>query len=267
MCPRLARVWTTVRRDRISFLWTIGTCQMIEHGRCRQPVFVVASVVLAVAFLCHSAWAQISGPLTRAEIDEAIRVGIAAARRAGIGGKVTPFRMYGGTVESVKKWASSGARAPAYVYTPFIRVALFAEAAHARGEQVTESDLPRRLLEPIVHIAFTWGVCCGEEIEAPFRDAKLNIFAVFDPAAVRNAPTVGDVGGVLRDPRATPLWIQQGTASLHDLGIEPPPNAAAVAAFSPAVVNAARQFRLSKDRPDGGGAIEFVAAVPGERWR
>jgi hypothetical protein len=242
---------------------------MIERGRCKQSVLVLAFTGLAVALLSQAAWAQISGQLTGAEIDAAIRVGTEAAMRSGIGGKVTPFRMYPvpRTAEQIMKWVSTGARAPAYVYTPFIRVALYAEAAHARGEQVTESDLPRRLLEPIVHIAFTWGVCCGEEIEARYRDAKLNIFAVFDPAAVRNAPTVGDVGGVLRDRRATPLWIQEGTASLYDLGIEPPSNAGAVAAFSPDVVNAARQFRLSKDRPDGGGALIFVEAVPGDLWR
>jgi len=183
--------------------------------------------------------------------------------RAAIGGKFVPFRMYPGPPAQVEKYVSRAARAPAYVYTPFIRVALYAQAAHERGEQVTEADLPRALLEPIVHIAFTWGVCCGEEIEAPFRDAKLNIFAVFDPAAA----TFDDVVGVLRDPRATPLWIQQGTASLHDLGIEPPPNAGAVAAFSPGAVNAARQFMLSKDAPDGRRALIFVIAVPGDRWR
>jgi len=232
---------------------------MIEHGRCRQPVIVAASAGLALALLCHSAWAQVSGQLTSAAIDEAIR--------AGIGGKVAPFPMYSGTAEIVKKYVSTGARAPAYVYTPFIRVALYAQAAHARGERVTENDLPRALLEPIVHIAFTWGVCCGDEIESPFRNARLNIFAVFDPAAVRNAPTVGDAGGVLRDQRAIPLWTQAGTASLHDLGIEPPSNAGAVAAFSPDVINAARQFRLSKDAPDGRSALAFVAAVPGDRWR
>ena len=242
---------------------------MIVRGRRQQSIFVLASAGLAVALLSQSAWAQVSGQLTRAEIDEAIRVGTEAAMRAGLGVKVAPFRMYPvpRTAEQVQKWVSTGARAPAYVYTPFVRVALYAEAAHLRGEQVTESDLPRRLLESIVHIAFTWGVCCGEEIEARYRDAKLNIFAVFDPAAVRLAPTAGNVGGVLTDRRATPLWIQEGTASLHDLGIEPPPNSGAVAAFSPAVVNAARQFRLSKDRPNGGGALIFVEAVPGERWR
>src|SRR5688572_5714520 len=240
---------------------------MIEQGRGKRSVIVLASATMAVALLCQSAWAQVSGQLTRAEIAEAIRVGAEGAMRAAIGGRVVPFRMYPGPVEQVEKYVSRGARAPAYVYTPFIRVALYAQAAHERGEQVTETDLPRALLQPIVHIAFTWGVCCGDEIEAPFRDAKLNIFAVFDPAAVRLAPTVGDVGGVLRDPRATPLWIQQGTASVHDLGIEPPPNARAVGAFSPEVVNAARQFRLSKDRSDGGGALIFVGAVPGDRWR
>ena len=73
---------------------------MIEHGRCRQSVFVVASVGLAVAFLCHSAWAQISGQLTRAEIDEAIKLGAEGAMRAGIGGKVAPFRLYPGTARA-----------------------------------------------------------------------------------------------------------------------------------------------------------------------
>lgn len=196
---------------------------MNERGRRKQSIFVLASAGLAVALLSQSVRAQVSGQLTRAEIDEAIRVGIEAAMRAGLGVKVAPFRMYPvpRTAEQVEKWVSTGARAPAYVYTPFIRVALYAEAAHLRGEQVTESDLPRPLLESIVHIAFTWGVCCGEEIEAPFRDAKLNIFAVFDPAAVRKAPTVGDVGGVLLDRRATPLWIQQGTAGPSQRFLQP----------------------------------------------
>ena len=240
---------------------------MIERSRCKQSIFLLASAGLAVALLSQSAWAQISGQLTRAEIDAAIKMGTEAAMRAGIGGRIVPFRMYPDPPEQVKKYVATGARAPAFVYTPFIRVALFAEAAHARGEQVTERDLPRRLLEPIVHIAFNRGVCCGEDIEAAFRNAKLSIFAVFDPAAVRPAPTVGDVGGVLVDRRATPLWIQEGTASLYDLGIEPPSNARAVAAFSADVVNAARQFRLSLDAPDGRSAPEFVIAVPGERWR
>src|SRR5688500_10724085 len=64
---------------------------MIERSRCKQSIFVLASAGLAVALLSQSAWAQISGQLTRAEILAAIKMGTEAAMRAGIGGKVTPF--------------------------------------------------------------------------------------------------------------------------------------------------------------------------------
>lgn len=67
---------------------------MIVRGRRQQSIFVLASAGLAVALLSQSAWAQVSGQLTRAEIDEAIRVGTEAAMRAGLGVKVAPFRMY-----------------------------------------------------------------------------------------------------------------------------------------------------------------------------
>ena len=41
---------------------------MIEHGRCQRSIVVLASAGLAVALLSQSAWAQITGHLTRAEI-------------------------------------------------------------------------------------------------------------------------------------------------------------------------------------------------------
>lgn len=229
-----------------------------------------ACVALWIVLTGVSARMQVRAPLTDAEIDEAIRVGVA--------GGIAPYPMYptGYPLPSAvgKEALALGSPAPAVVYTPFVRVALHAKAAYERGTILTRGDVASAALDPSVWIGFTWNVCCGDEDR--FKDGLLEILAVFDRAAIRM--TLGGQAYVRArdDPRAQPAWTRQGTAPLRSLGIQPPEQIDAVAAFDVSISTSATEFRVARytaapnavsGRPDI--AFAFVAPVPGDprTWR
>lgn len=66
------------------------------------------------------------------------------------------------------------------VYTPFLRVALAARAAHETGQDLDAASLPAWLVAPVVHIAVRWYTDCelnedviGPAVEVVTPDAML----------------------------------------------------------------------------------------------
>ena len=217
---------------------------------------LVAFFGLCLIVLGSASSAQVKARLTGADIDRAIQSGIA--------GDVAPYPLYPSGL--AEKAFAAGARAPALAYTPFVRVALQAKAAHDRGIVLTLADVDAAALESVVYVAFTLRACCGER-EEDINTGPLTIRAVFDPQAARTAATAARV---LEDGKARPLWVQAGTAPLRSLGIEPPEHVEAVAAFPVDIVTAAKEFRIGRLSPDrGSGVFGFFSPVHGDSrdWR
>jgi hypothetical protein len=197
--------------------------------------------------------AELKGRLTTADVSE------------GIGGGAAPFPLYPSDGHFGQP-GRAGAQPPALVYTPFVRVALQAQAAYDRGITLTPADISAATRAPLVYIGFTLRVCCGE-VEERFANGPLEILAVFNPEAVRHPATSGRA---MQDRRAWPVWTHMGTAALRALDIDPPAQVEAVAAFSVDAVSAAKEFRLTRQaREVRSLAIVYVAptreALPA--WR
>jgi hypothetical protein len=148
----------------------------------RRRTFPVAVTLLA-ATLAGGGGALTAAPdgLLPTDIDDAIRLGQS--------GDPQPYVLY----HKQRPIGVSRHVIVGTVYTPFIRVALFAKAAQARGHLATREEVDPRLLEPDVVIALRWyvknevcnpptppqvGLSDGETIVRPWQGAAPKRIAV-----------------------------------------------------------------------------------------
>ena len=133
---------------------------------------------------------------TAVDIEEAIRWGET--------GTPSPYLLhhaqYQGTTDDVVVGA---------VYTPFVRVALAAHAAHDKGERLDPENIPEWVVEPVVYIAFRWYCCDGDHGDM----ASYHPLEPFDYALAVPGRPAG-----LRNIAAPPLWVERDLSLLNAFG-------------------------------------------------
>ncbi len=90
---------------------------------------------------------------------------IAAAIDWGTHGDPAPYPLY---LRRADWWVKQNAGRPrkdigGLVYTPFVRVALAAKAAHDAGLPFTPDDIPPGTTDPVVYVGFRWLRCIDPE--------------------------------------------------------------------------------------------------------
>jgi hypothetical protein len=113
------------------------------------------------------------------------------------------------------------------VYTPFIRVALFAEAQRKQGVTVSSEMVPKELLDSAVFVVFRWA-CERQECQGPggmyTRDFPAKAVAVPEyamPWSIQGTE---------------PKWFTRDLKWLDTLGGLPFADSVAAAAFAPDVI-------------------------------
>ncbi len=210
--------------------------------------------------------AQPSATLSAGDIEEAIQWGITGGAHPYLV-HTPPTRVAAGQPPRV----ASGVMA--VVYTPLVRVALTAKAAHAAGRNFTSSDVPRQLLEPIVWVAFRWYCCVDAEHG---RDlASWNPFVLPADYKIAVLPDEDDVSPLRLAHANPPLWIRQGPAILEPFGGLPYRDLVLVAGYPMSVLTNRAAFVIYREYPSKrvpGG--KDIGLIPGQmnaedfaRWR
>jgi hypothetical protein len=124
------------------------------------------------------------------------------------------------------------------VYTPFVRVALAAHAAHTAGRELRADEVSSDLTDPIIYVAFRW-YCCDEGPGQPRHWSldevlrRRNYHVDWEP--------VGP--GLLLSRGDPPLWISYDLSRLNAFG-EPLPydDIVLIAAFPMAALRSDHLF-------------------------
>jgi hypothetical protein len=168
-----------------------------------------ATIVLAGLFVQGVHLRAIASPLSERDVADAV----ALADRGG----ARPYVIY---------MNSQRVEPVAFVYTPFVRVAMAAQAAAAAGRAFDMAALPPDVRSNLIYVAFRWyhvgsspfNLCVsGDASEQCLRDQTI----------VANA-------GVLGSPHGKALWVSRDLSKLTAFGAPVPhPQVAVVAAFNP----------------------------------
>jgi hypothetical protein len=209
-------------------------------------VAVRAGLTVAVLVAAITSLTAEPGSLTRRDIAAAVAFGETGAARPYL------LRHQGRPDNPVVVGA---------VYTPFLRVALLAQAAADRGERLNAAAVDPVVAAPLVYIAFRWYCCDGVGDADLLPESPPQVLML--PVAPR-APQFVNV--MDRRHAVEPVWSRRGTAVLESFGASPPyDDVALVAAFPVGALQAGRPFVIFKD----GGSIRtgVVRADDVATWR
>jgi hypothetical protein len=207
---------------------------------------VICSALSAVPLL-----AQPFGNLTPEDIDAAIKWGTQ--------GTPAPYLLHYRRSDPAKiNPVVVGA-----VYTPFLRVALAAKAAHQRGQSVAVSDVPSSLIEPVAYVAVRWYCCVdrdhGDDLASwhplvPF-DYKIAVPGDRFPTTLN---------------LVTPLWVSRDLSILPNFGAELPyQDIVLIAAYPVSALKADMDLVIYREFATGGRGFENgrITAEDLARWR
>jgi hypothetical protein len=194
------------------------------------------------------------GNLTREDIDAAIKWGTQ--------GSPAPYRLHHRRPDP----AQTNPVVVGAVYTPFLRVALAAKAAHQRGHSFAVSDVPPSLIEPVAYVAVRW-YCCVDRDHGDDL-ASWHPLVPFD----YKIAVPGD-----RLPRTlnlvTPLWVSRDLSILSNFGAEVPyEDIVLIAAYPMSALKADMDIVIYREVREGDRRRVFVengriAAEDLARWR
>jgi hypothetical protein len=157
--------------------------------------YIMVGALKTIAVFALASFADVAAQTPTASFQEALELGRI--------GEPAPYALHMNT---------AGTGVAGYVYTPFVRVAMAARAAHLQQKDLTVSELPDWLTQPIVYIALRW--YCED----------LNCAVPAQPITVR-----------LLQRRAAPLaatWVSSDLNRLRSFGAEKPSaDTVVVAAF------------------------------------
>jgi hypothetical protein len=187
-------------------------------------------------------------------------------------------------IDAAIKWGTQGSPAPyvlhyrrpdpakvnpvvvGAVYTPFLRVALAAKAAHQRGHSFAVSDVPSSLIEPVAYVAVRWYCCVdrdhGDDLASwhplvPF-DYKIAVPGDRFPSPLN---------------LVTPLWVSRDLSILSNFGAEVPyKDIVLIAAYPMSALKADMDIVIYREVREGDRGRRFIengriAAEDLARWR
>ena len=198
-------------------------------------VIVLGGLLLTVARIDArlSAEASVSQypALTASAVDDAIRWGQS--------GKASPYPL---------RWKETNpgmddGGVVGMVYTPFVRVALAAQAAFDAGHSLAQEDLAPDILEPVVYIGFRWYCCL--DLDHGASNETWHPRAPFDYGiALPNTP-------VFRRFQVTrPLWVRRDLSMLKPFGGTPYPDVVLVAGYPLSAVSQPGDFIIYRQTTD-----------------
>jgi hypothetical protein len=197
--------------------------------------------------------AQPVGKLTHEDIDAAIKWGTQ--------GSPAPYLLHHRRSDPAK----ANPVVVGAVYTPFLRVALAARAAHQRGHSFAVSDVPSSLIEPVAYVAVRW-YCCVDRDHGDDL-ASWHPLVPFD----YKIAVPGD-----RFPRplnlVTPLWVSRDLSILSNFGAEVPyKDIVLVAAYPMSALKADMDIVIYREFREGDRGSGFangrITAQDLARWR
>jgi hypothetical protein len=154
------------------------------------------------------------------------------------------------------------------VYTPFVRVALTAQAAFDAGRRLAREDIAPDILDPVVYIAFRWYCCLdldhGTSIETwnprePFVDYGI---------------AVPGTQMFKRFQLTRPLWVRRDLSMLKPLGGAPYTDVVLVAGYPLSALSQPGDFIIYRKlsdpvsgRPGTDMLVGHVSATHVQNWR
>jgi hypothetical protein len=130
----------------------------------------------------------------------------------------------------------------AVLYTPFVRVALAAKVATAKGIAFEPSDVTAAMIEPVYYVAFRWYCCDGVHGEmgnwypGPF-DYKI---------AAPGHWLLAWPGSFVTE---RPLWVTRELTRLNGLGVLPYEDLVLVAGYPMSAIRTHRGYVIYEDLP------------------
>jgi hypothetical protein len=205
----------------------------------RSIGYAVGSV-LCVALYGISLFAQPTENLTARDIDAAIKL--------GTDGNPTAYLLHYRSPDPAKvNPVILGA-----VYTPFLRVALAAKAAHRTGQAFGASDVPSDLSQPVFYVAVRW-YCCDRDHGDDL--ATFHPFVPFDyKLAIPGQDKFTDSFSRLSKLNLEkPLWIKRDLSLLSQIDVELPyQDFVLVAAYPMSALAADKDFIVYRDSTEDG---------------
>jgi hypothetical protein len=132
--------------NRKAWSLTLPTVTFRPRLICWALAYPICAALSATALS-----AQPVGKLTHEDIDAAIKWGTQ--------GSPAPYLLHHRRSDPAK----ANPVVVGAVYTPFLRVALAARAAHQRGHSFAVSDVPSSLIEPVAYVAVRWYCCVDRD--------------------------------------------------------------------------------------------------------